>query len=118
MLNKLFSRKLAVGSAVGVLICAALVGCGQPRSITFSEAKIIADRELADFCRFYGGLRTSDFTKRKYLDEKELSDANWWVFEYQFIGRRNAKILIGVGEYGGAEVFAWGPGIPRGKGKR
>jgi hypothetical protein len=93
------------------LLLALLTGCSPARRITVKEAKIIADNRLVEFCN-QDKLKVSQFDKPKLLGPKELSGGvNWWFFQYQYIGRRDAKLEIGVSEYGESDIIAIGPGI-------
>jgi hypothetical protein len=93
-----------------------LGGCSPARRITVKEAKAIADNQLAAFCG-QEGLKVSQFSKAKMLGPTELSGVQVWVFQYQFIGGRDAKLEILVGEYGSSEIGGIGRGIPS-RGKR
>lgn len=85
-------------------------GCIQRRQITVNQAETIAMQQLKQFCKDHG-LEVSQFSKPTLLGPKTLYGEDWWLFQYQFIGRRNAKIGIAVSTKGQSDICGIGPGI-------
>ncbi|MHB1460989.1 MAG: hypothetical protein ACYC1M_06905 [Armatimonadota bacterium] len=80
------------------------------KAVIFSvkDATLVANKHLKKYCE--NNLVILSNVKLTYIKKKlDNIDGDKWIFTYQYIGRRNARLYIVVDEYGDNDIAGIGP---------
>lgn len=98
-------------TAIFAVLAVVTLGCGQSKRVSLQQAEVIAHNHLVAFCK-QDELDVHMFSRPYIMGPKDFSGVKWWIFQYRYDSKPNAKILIDVSEYGESNISGMGPGIP------